>query len=401
MEEREKPNNRIRTNQKSCYEYLLSCKVPPIESPIKGKTIKQFHCENLRFARKCATLEQANKIHNKYAELDAYFLSRENEYRNEAIILKNIAAAKDTLDNYHGEALLRLYLYFNNLYRYQASFLGKEINILGEIFKTINLDREFKGLYLLEFKTEIARCLKDVINEEHVLSLEEAVFLDSEYQTQDRDTKGKIRKALSISCRIGRSIGLSDSELKKEFTNLYYFIIENSSENRFSKPFDIVDMYLTTNIQPEDFSRMYSVGLPSHMISVISKWFKETYVSMFEKSLGNPLFDSSRNIVLEMCKPSIHIVKEFINNSFGLYAPIEHNTRDLERAYFVLCDLNKKYGVKYDHFTFMAVLRSVVWGEDSSYYALGNKYKEALDNVSHIVNKGEPVFTRREKNDAK
>ena len=397
---KEQPNNRIRTNTKSCYEYLLSCTEPPIESPIKGKTIKQFHNENIKFAFDYATDEQAERIFRKYEELKAYFLSDKNKYRHELIVLKRIATGDDSLDNYKGEDLLRLYLYFNKFYRYQASFLSEENTILCKLFKDIDIFKDFKGIYMLEYKSEKSRCLSDVLNGEYFLSQQEAIYFDLEYETQDKETKCRIRKALSKCYSIGESIGLTDKELVNEFKNLYYFIIDSRSSNYTGKPFDIVDMYLTTNIQIEDFKQLFKINLPKEMMTVISRWFKDIYTGMFERNYKNPLFDSSLNIIYEINKPSVHIVKSFTNNSFGLYTPLDHNEKDLEKAHHVLCNLNKKYGVKYDHFTFMAVLRAVIWGEEGSYYNLGDKFKTELDKISHIVVKSEPSLTRRERNDA-
>lgn len=384
---------------KSNYELLFNYSEPPLVSPIGDRSLEVFHSENLKYARKLAPRKVKDKILAKYNEFNEFLVSDKNPFKEQAIILENIIEGVDSVDNYSGLELLKLYKYFRNYYLHQASYRVKDIDLLRNLFSKIDIKEDFKGVYLIEEKSELKRCLNDVLNGNYVLSNEDIKYIESIYETLDETVKRLVKTVLSVNYNLCKS-NLNDDELKNEFIKFYNFIIDEDFFSEFQRVPNIVDMYLVTNLQIDDFSRLNSLGLPRNIMLTLIDWFKGVYTSIYVMTPNKQQYIVPKNIIFDMHKPPLHIIDSIVSGNYGNFKILDHNEQDLVRTRHVLLDLNSRYGVKLDHYTFLTILYSVIWGEDYKYYRLGDEYKENLDQVSHIVVSSNPVFTRRERNDA-
>ena len=166
------------------------------------------------------------------------------------------------------------------------------------------------------------------------------------------------------------------------------------------KPFSIIDMYLITNVQMEDFASVCDLGIEDkEKVVGLYRWFKNSYSSMYKQRDYMASRLSMENALKKFSAPSAHLIKGFMDGSFGDYAYTTHTKEEAIKAYETLLDLNKKYGVKVDQFTYLAMLNSVVLGEEQIYYKVGRYHKPYLDKTSHVQVESSPMFTRRIKNE--
>ena len=386
---------------KTKHEYLLSLDKLPTKSPFNGKSITDFHHDILRFMKQDADDELRQRIINKYQELYIRLMNpKYNPHYIEAMILDNIYNGNDDLKNYHKKMLLKLYLYWSKFFSAEVSFNKDVVKFFREGFASLDLNEEFKDIYLFEYPSEVTRCLEDVVAKRHTLTDEEIEYIDGIYDATSDTNKTLINKIYKDVYGVGKTIGVNNSTLKRDFEKLYEYIFEGKYEEKYHKPFTIIDLYLVTNIQVEDFSSICSLGINNkEKVVALYKWFKDSYSSMFKDGEHMQESLSLNNVVRKYSCPSGYVIKELMSDSFGEYTCINHTNEDTIKAYETLLDLNKKYGVKVDQFTFLAMLSSVVRGEEQIYYKVGRYHKPYLDKTSHIQIESSPMFTRRVKNE--
>ena len=383
---------------------LLSQKQPYTASPITNKTIMAYYHDINRFRNTVATPEEKEKINKKFQEFTEYFTSKENnEFYVESIILENVICNKDSLSNYVGKDLLSLYCYFTNTYSKVASYQEEGIKRIRKEFKELINKDTFKGIYDLRFPTEIKRCLVDAVNGEYVLTDEEFYQVESLYENGSNEIKSLLNKLFINVYGIGQSNNLQREELAKEFRRLYYYITDELFEAQLGRKVNIADMYLITNIQPQDFHNVSNVGLSIDEIKTLLCWFKTEFSNRANKEmLSQCSFNTGTNleqIIKKMGNPSVSVIQEFNCGEFGKYNVKYYSKQDLDRTNEVLLDLNENYGLKIDPYTYLCVLDSVVWGEENTYYKLANTFKPILDKNTHVVKNENPILTRRIKNE--
>ena len=387
---------------------LLSRKeMPFIESPLRNKTITKFYHDINTFSKRVATVDEKEKIGKKYREFSDYLMSEENnEFYREAIIFENIIIGIDKISNYKGRQLLSLYCYFTYIYSKIASFKEDGVKEIRRQFTSVINKDTFVGIYDLRFPGEAKRCVMDALNNKYTLTDDELRHVERMIENADSETKALIHKLFMTKYDIGKSSNLDKKDLASEFKRLYFNIVDESFEAQYGRKINLVDMYLMTNIQPEDFNKVTNVGLPSEEAIKLLQWFKAEYTNKFsnDSHTSRMSYMSGPNlgfIIKRMSSPTNLVIDSFNNGEFGEYQMSYFSQEDLNKTYAVLLDLNRKYGLKMDPYTYICILNSVICGEEGQYYTIAETYKPILDKKTHIVESSNPTFTRRYKNEGK
>ena len=208
------------------------------------------------------------------------------------------------------------------------------------------------------------------------------------------------RKFYKGVLKIANGCDLSMEKAKEEISRLYNFLTTDDFKNEFGRDFDLIDMYLATNIQIGDLCENYvkyinKDQLVKFLFFMRDTMYKEdniysclnTYKSMSKQTFHSRFY-----------RPSQKSIDKLLKLELTNYNPINASLEDVEKAHEILLDLNDKYGVKYDDVSLYLILDAYVNKTADSYYKVAEKYKDYLYKESHVQKRCIPLLTRREKN---
>ena len=232
------------------------------------------------------------------------------------------------------------------------------------------------------------------------LSVQSLPFYEEKYATSMVATKNRIRKIYKEELQVGQGHGFNKRVATKEIKKLFTFLTTDEFEKKYGRVFNIVDLYLTTNLQVSDILENYEHCMSTdEMITFVS--FIKSTIKEIDKNVSfqvttnrvNKMFLASR-----FFQPAQVGIDRITSLRLLNYVPLDVSLYDAQKAYEILLDLNEKYGVKYDDISLYTILRSVLNNEIDSYYKVAEDYKRELDMYTHVQKRCIPLLTRRERN---
>lgn len=208
----------------------------------------------------------------------------------------------------------------------------------------------------------------------------------------------KIKKFYTEFLKIGTGVDLSPKDARRNINKLLKFITTDDFYNEYGRKYNLVDMYLTTNLQVKDLLETYYDYMDDEEYLTIYNFIIDQLVHIDNTYLRGYKTTSRRHLSCRFEKPVEHDIKDIMERKFLFFRKIVATELDVEKAYETLVDLNQKYGVKYDDVSLYIILREYINENIDSFYELGEKYKKELDLHSHVQVRCIPLLTRREKN---
>ena len=208
----------------------------------------------------------------------------------------------------------------------------------------------------------------------------------------------KIKKFYSEFLKIGEGVDLQPKYARKEINKLLRFISTDDFYNEYGRKYNLVDMYLTTNLQVKDLFENYYDYMDDEEYLKIYNFVIEQLKLIDNTYLRGYNVASRRHLSCRFERPVEQDIKDIMERKFLFFRKMIATEVDVQKAYETLVDLNKKYGVKYDDVSLYIVLREYINGNIDSFYELGEKYKKELDIHSHVQVRCISLLTRREKN---
>lgn len=265
----------------------------------------------------------------------------------------------------------------------------------------------------------IGKWIKEYLTEEEISKIKEAkekskpveknnlakiLKFEDEFAVYGRFGKGtpngKIMSFYKDTLKIGEGVDLTVKQARREINKLLHFITTDDFYNEYGRKFNLVDMYLTTNIQVKDILNNYYDYMLEEEYTPIYHFILEQLKSIDNESLKSYNNSSKIQISSRFERPVNKSIEDIKSCKFLFYKKLRASEIDANNAYEILLDLNKKYGVKYDDISYFIILREYIINKENinSFYALGEKYKKDLDLYSHVQVRCIPALTRREKN---
>lgn len=268
-------------------------------------------------------------------------------------------------------------------------YLGRKYNVSGEMVgRWIKLDKE-GTLYEYLLKRE---------ESQRELGFYE-IIEKYENMYNPFNQKPKIINFYRHELRIGDNVILDFETIDSEIAKLQSFLFSDDFKREYGREYNIVDLYLTTNLSVKDIVYNYQAYMDfvtqKRFISFIrSQLVKVDNIKIF----SNWLCNYKASLYSRFQRPAQKRILQMLNQDFILFNNIKVCKQDIYKAYQILLDLNEKYGVKYDEISFYYVLDAYINNYVDSYYTLGEKYKAELDKVTHVQKNELPTLTRRENN---
>lgn len=232
------------------------------------------------------------------------------------------------------------------------------------------------------------------------LSAQTLSFYEEKYVTSMISTKNRIRKIYKDELKVGQGYGFNKRVATKEIKKLFVFLTTDEFEIKYGRKFNIIDLYLTTNLQVSDILENYENCMSTDEMITFVAFIKNT-VKEIDKNVIFQVSTSAINksiLASRFCQPSQAGIDRITSLKLLNYISIDVSLYDVQKAHEILLDLNDKYGVKYDDISLYTILRSVLNNEIDSYYKVAEDYKRELDMYTHVQKRCIPLLTRRERN---
>ena len=210
----------------------------------------------------------------------------------------------------------------------------------------------------------------------------------------------KITKIFKEDLKVGQGYNLEDSVARAELDRLFFFINTDGFIKEYGRRYNIVDLYLTTNLQISDLCSDYLKHLKKEEIPQVLKFIR----SNLNRVDNNKIFQerykqgSKRIYQCRFYRPSKKSLNDLLNLDFRYYNALDATYYDVKMAHEALLELNEKYGVKYDDISLYLLLDEFLKKNIESFYKIGEENKARLDEYTHVVKREIPLLTRREKN---
>lgn len=342
----------------------------------------------------------ASYLTNLYQKYDVFYKTlTQKEYNKNyelAIKLQNVISGGFDLTDLDSVEFKIIKDYYENEYRYYISFRPDEVERLDDIFYVLSRTREYKNAINFNCSTEANNYLRKVVEQKKKLTPEEVGYVEKyAVELNAPDVNAAILKLYTEIYHVGESMHFDKKELIKELDKLVNFITSSDFEETFGRKYDIVDMYLTTNLQVIDVIDINASNYDINKLKVIKHWMSDQF-SLICRTGNN---GTSRNQKLALINyPATHQIAHFKKLDYKMYADKKYNKEDVEKAEEILLDLNRLYGVKYDILSLSHIVNSYKENNDLSYYDVADEYyDEVISNTYVDLNKDNPTFTRRYK----
>lgn len=209
-------------------------------------------------------------------------------------------------------------------------------------------------------------------------------------------TNAQISSFYRDELKIGDNVVLDFETIDKEIKKLETLLFSGEFEKEYGRKFNIIDLYLTTNLSVKDICYNYV----AYMDLVTQKRFlsfcQGQIINVDNIDIFRGYNSYPRTTYLRFQRPAEKRIQKMINMEFILFNNIKICKQDIYKAYQILLDLNEKYGVKYDDISLYYVLDAYIHNYINTYYEIGEKYKAELDQVTHVQKRCIPTLTRRE-----
>ena len=233
-----------------------------------------------------------------------------------------------------------------------------------------------------------------------ILNLAALKEYEQKYVTSMSYARYIIRKIYKDELHVGKGYNLAENEAKNELQKLRSFLMTDEFEKKYNRKFNIVDLYLTTNLQVCDFYEDYAIYIDEDFMIKLVSFIKNTIRDVDNQSGLRIVTNVPSKMLLSsrFTQPSQVGIDRITNLKLLNYVPINATIDDAKKAHEILLDLNDKYGVKYDDICLYIILRSVLNNEIDSYYTVAEDFKKELDEHTHVQKRCIPLLTRRERN---
>ncbi len=232
------------------------------------------------------------------------------------------------------------------------------------------------------------------------LNVQTLQFYEEKYATSMISIKDRLRKIYKEELKVGQGYNLDREIATNEINRLSSFLTTDEFKNKYGREFNIVDLYLTTNLQVSDILENYKEFMDiDTMVSFVS--FVKTTLKEIDKQSTFQVTTNRLNkdfLVARFNQPSQVGIDRITDLKLLNYMPIDATLEDARKAHKILLDLNEKYGVKYDDISLYTILKSLINNEIDSYYLVAEDYKNKLDQHTHVQKRCIPLLTRRERN---
>lgn len=236
-------------------------------------------------------------------------------------------------------------------------------------------------------------------------SQEETDETDKIFEYEDKFNPFKVNRKINLfysdELKIGDNINLDEETTRNELKKLRSLINSYDFKRTYGRNFDIVDLYLTTNLSIKTIC-IDSEELIGTVESKLLLYFLQGQVMKVDNNDIFINFRSSRsNTYIRYTRPAEKRIYDLLNQKFLLYnkpEDVTYTKEDIYMAFQYLHDLNLNYGVKYDEISFYTILITYKKGLINTYYEVAEKYKNELDEHTHVHVRENPILTRRENN---
>jgi len=210
----------------------------------------------------------------------------------------------------------------------------------------------------------------------------------------------KLNKFYKEYLKNGVGFGFDKDKAKEEMDRLYSFIKNDDFKNKYGREFNIVDMYLTTNLQICDICDEYLKYADRDEYLAFLFFVKKNLNKVDSINLYAAGYNkmSKKQYTARFYRPNQKGIEQLLDLDFYNYNRLDASLKDVEEAHKILLDLNEKYGVKYDDVSLYLILSTYLNGQIESYYEIAEEYKELLDRDTHVQKRCIPLLTRREIN---
>lgn len=234
---------------------------------------------------------------------------------------------------------------------------------------------------------------------------EETDETDKIFEYEDKFSPFKVNRKINLfysdELKIGDNINLDEETTRNELKKLRSLINSYDFKRTYGRYFDIVDLYLTTNLSIKTIC-IDSEELIGTVESKLLLYFLQGQVMKVDNNDIFINFRSSRsNTYIRYTRPAEKRIYDLLNQKFLLFNKPEgvtYTKEDIYMAFQYLHDLNLNYGVKYDEISFYTILNTYKKGLINTYYEVAEKYKNELDKHTHVHVRENPILTRRENN---
>ena len=206
----------------------------------------------------------------------------------------------------------------------------------------------------------------------------------------------KINNFYAYDLKISGNIDLSKDEAIDEINKLVSLITSEDFINQYGKSFDLIDLYLTTNLTMKGLCVDYQEYMDRYSALVINNFLHSELSKVDNSDIFRTYCYSKPNTYRRFTRPATKRIDKMLDLDFFLFNPIDASVKDVECANQILLDLNEKYGVKYDEISLYILLKTYLEGNVESYYKVAEKYKEELDQKTRVQKRCIPLLTRRE-----
>jgi len=335
-----------------------------------------------------------------YKKYDEFYNSLVDKKYNDKYELaeKLQAVVKDEFDLTSLDAVQFKILkdYYEKEYRYYISFYPNTVSKLDNIISTLSKTLKYQNAVNFTSNHDTIEYIEEALRTGNKLPEENISYIEKyAIKINDSQVKSAIYKLYNELYKVGTSMNLDECQFNQELFKLYNFITCGKFEKEFGRKYDVIDMYLTTNLQIVDLINISGKNYDIEKIKVIKAWLAKQY-SLISNISGNK---TSKNARLNLINfPACYHIKHLKQMDFKFYSPNKYSIEDVEEAEKILLDLNNNYGVKYDVLSLARLVDSYKQENDLSYYSVAGKYFEEVAACSYVDNRScNPTFVRRYK----
>lgn len=286
--------------------------------------------------------------------------------------------------------------YYEKEYRYYISFYPNTVSKLDNIISALSKTLKYQNAVNFTSNHDTVEYIEEALKTGNKLPEENISYIEKyAIKINDSQVKSAIYKLYNELYKVGTSMNLDECQFNQELFKLYNFITCGEFEKEFGRKYDVIDMYLTTNLQIVDLIDISGKNYDVEKIKVIKAWLAEQY-SLISNIGDNRASKHARLNLINF--PACYHIKHLKQMDFKFYAPNKYSIEDVEEAEKILLDLNKNYGVKYDVLSLARLVDSYKQENDLSYYSVADRYFDEVTARSYVDNRScNPTFVRRYK----
>lgn len=332
-----------------------------------------------------------SQIINLYENIDQNY-----KYIAEAQLLYNLMTGIKSFEDLTQEEIVSLYCFTNEEYAKYFGFFDIVLNNYKIVKEKIDdAYSKINQVYNFNFKTSVRKLYIDIAERKIEFSeiTDEMITLVESRKCEFEEEIKQVYETLDL----GRSYKLELEELKKEFDRVNDYINGEEFKNKYKHNFDIIDLYLCSNIQIADITAKYK---PNDInIAPLRDLLVKTYTIMRNNLYDAPFnYISCGTLIAQDLKPNFHEIKcleemKHPKYSFKPYITSETVNKGVEK----LEELNIKYGVPFNEKTLYQCVLSAHFNTDSYYDDVAADHIDILNEVSTINNASSKYLRRRVK----